>query len=500
MCLLEFLTHPAVARHPWVTLVEQSPEDERRFNRSLMSERWRGSGQAPAHFWDAFGGIDVQQFSRDARVGLVLRALAAAREEAKGLRAGAAASGTEQPGATPAAGVPGSLEEVQALGKPERQSLSERVADAMRCLFAAFLRPAPKLQAVVLPLLPRLDAVRLGRGAVVGVHLRSGHADWDFADEIGRAGPPGRPDGAWTVADGWRALDEAFRLCPSDTLVAPNDADIAALRHAGVCYNATPGGFFERAVLSGSATCADPVLRHAGVALSLPDVPDEPPAGGGAPADPGAGAGADDDDGIVPKYGTVSGLLRCGSTAARAFALAKGNSSEPWEREAAPPLREAPAGDRPWAVVFASDLAAAPLLASLSPLPKGGAVVTSRNIGVLLHATNAAALGCAAGVGDAGGSGNSTALLRSQMSACEAPGALRTFTDIFLLSICDGFVRVAPPFRRRYGARATEKKILERANGRAPSRILRDRRSGDTVLYLQVHRQLPQRAAAERRL
>lgn len=335
---------------------------------------------------------------------------------------------------------------------------AEAVEAALQCLMAFFLRPLPSLQRTLAALLPPLDSVRAARGGVVGVQFRSGHADWDF-ERSGEARPPGGAGARWTVRAGWDALDAAFALCPREGVrETADDADVATLVPAGVCYRPVAGGSFERAVLSSGASCAAVILP---ANTTLPPVEEDlalhDPTGL-AEAAAGLPAGFEAAE-AVPRNGTVSGLLLCGTSAARAFALVSRGEAEPWEASLgesgadgmtgdapAAPLAAAPAkaagAPRPWLVVMVSDLAAVPFLASRSPVPRGGQILTSRGVGALLHVSTSASKDCASAPAAAAVSAAAgVAPLNGTVRHCEPPGALRTFVDMWLLSICDGFVR-----------------------------------------------------------
>ena len=90
----------------------------------------------------------------------------------------------------------------------------------LKCETFAYMQPRPKLIAALLPALSRLEPFDV----VVGVHLRTGYADWQFRNpEASFDG--GGADGAavWTVPDHRRRLSRFLDDCRASA--------------AGPCFN-----------------------------------------------------------------------------------------------------------------------------------------------------------------------------------------------------------------------------------------------------------------------
>lgn len=97
---------------------------------------------------------------------------------------------------------------------------------ALKCETFAFMQPRPVMMAALLPMLRRLEPYQ----TIIGVHLRTGYADWAFrnddsyfvsnrraasAGELVASPPPpsSSPAPHWSVEEHWRQLDSYFRDC-----------------------------------------------------------------------------------------------------------------------------------------------------------------------------------------------------------------------------------------------------------------------------------------------
>lgn len=165
---LTFLQHPAVRAHPWVRLRFQpsSPGAARNAVLLGMHSVLRMVGEAP----DGEGRRNAEAAERDA-----------ARQ------------------ACP--------------GAPEGTLL--RVEED--CAMGVFFYPLPRLQRLVAPKIPMVDAVRRACGSVVGLHFRSGYADI-AADppwrELGKRPLPARVTHEAVIRRAWGALHALTAPCP----------------------------------------------------------------------------------------------------------------------------------------------------------------------------------------------------------------------------------------------------------------------------------------------
>lgn len=109
----------------------------------------------------------------------------------------------------------------RAVGAALNGSLACHVDAAKQCIARFFQHPLPLLQAAVLPHLVRVDAIHAAGGVAVGVHVRSGYADYAarMVEVIRSDGKPGSElrgrDPRVDAAPFWRTLDAAFVPCPA---------------------------------------------------------------------------------------------------------------------------------------------------------------------------------------------------------------------------------------------------------------------------------------------
>ena len=100
-------------------------------------------------------------------------------------------------------------------GRPIRSRIS------FKCEAFAFLRPRPKLQRLIAPVVVQLDALRAATGFVTGLHVRTGYPDWVALSAL----PNGSARPAWkqavalaaaqplAYAEHWRRIESFLEEC-----------------------------------------------------------------------------------------------------------------------------------------------------------------------------------------------------------------------------------------------------------------------------------------------
>ena len=251
----------------------------------------------------------------------------------------------------------------------------------LKCETFAYMQPRPKLIAALLPALSRLEPFDV----VVGVHLRTGYADWQFRNpEASFDG--GGADGAavWTVPDHWRRLSRFLDDCRASA--------------AGPCFNKdTP--YDHRAPTSPPrAVPRQPAGRPRGKTDFELRESDAPP-------------------------GVLSALLTCGARIAQS--LSGGGAGGRGRRRRAGGAGGAGGGGPRWGLLVLSDSAALPALASALPALRGRVGETE-------------------GAGDLGHVVHEVVLRRRRLHDCahDAGGAwTRSIVDFYLAGVVDGFAK-----------------------------------------------------------
>lgn len=248
---------------------------------------------------------------------------------------------------------------------------------SLKCETFAFMQPRPILASALLPVLRRMEPFE----RIVGVHLRTGYADWTFRNDdsyfSGRSkhlqGPDGHSDAdsvpSWTVEEHWRRLDEYFQDCRGG--------------QDGPCFNWHHPHFGRAPRREDGLRCGGSTARR------------QPPPWQGRDA---------------PR-GFLSALLLC---AARVGQMVSGPSE-----------RNAQAGTTSWGLLVLSDSPALPSLAAHLPALRGR-VVSTRGVGQLGHSSFARS--CSA---------------RDGCSRGRDPGGAwtRSLVDFYVAGVADGFVK-----------------------------------------------------------
>ena len=249
---------------------------------------------------------------------------------------------------------------------------------ALKCETYAFMQPRPKLIRALVPLLRRLEPYDV----VVGVHLRTGYADWAFRNDdtyfpsgAGAARNAGSPR-SWTLLDQWRRLDQYFADCRGG--------------QSGPCFNWV-------APQKGAAPRRQDALR-CGTGWRTR---------AGAPALWTSLEGAPD--------GFLSTMLLCASRLGQAISS-----------DASPGWRRRPR-ERNWGLLVLSDSPAFPSLATKLPALRGRAVNTAgTGAGQLGHSSFA----------------RSCSTLKGCSRGHDPGGAwTRSLVDFYLAGVADGFVK-----------------------------------------------------------
>ena len=245
----------------------------------------------------------------------------------------------------------------------------------LKCETFAYMQPRPKLIAALLPALSRLEPFDV----VVGVHLRTGYADWQFRNpEASFDG--GGADGAavWTVPDHWRRLSRFLDDCRASA--------------AGPCFNWDTPYDHRAPDLAAARECrAEPAGRPRGKTDFELRESDAPP-------------------------GVLSALLTCGARIAQS--LSGGGAGGGGAGGAG-------GGGPRWGLLVLSDSAALPALASALPALRGR-VVTTEGAGDLGHSSFTKS--CSVGGGCTYGADPGGAWTRS-------------IVDFYLAGVVDGFAK-----------------------------------------------------------
>ena len=264
----------------------------------------------------------------------------------------------------------------------------------LKCETFALMQPRPRLMRALLPALRKLEPYDV----LVGVHLRTGYADWQFrnseqsfraasADELPVAPQPER-----RVREHWQRLDSFLRDCKQVAL--------------GPCFNwESPG--------RGRAPAADDALacrigRHKpSFELSADEAP----------------------------RGALSSLLTCAARLGESLVMdnAKKAATAPAAATASAAAASASAAPSPpmrWGLLVLSDSPAFPSLAAHLPAlqrHRGGGVVTSHGLGRIGHSSFTKSCSGVAGKCDYG----------------RDPGGTwtRSMVDFYLAGVVDAFAK-----------------------------------------------------------
>ena len=274
----------------------------------------------------------------------------------------------------------------------------------LKCETYAFMQPRPKLAAALVPLLRRLDPFDV----VVGVHLRTGYADWAFRNDDTYFRAKGKGGGRmaasagvaaaaaakaaasaaarnWSLDEHWRMLDDYFSDCkrgrpgPCFNWVSPRNGVPPSRADAMRCG----AGWPMKAAVAAAQRGGGPrrVVDESHLMARLDGVPE----------------------------GFLSTMLLCGARLGQAMSAA------------------APAPSKKWGLLILSDSPAFPSLATRVPALRGRAVNTAgAGAGQLGHSSFARSCstrkGCAKGK-DPGGAWT------------------RSLVDFYLAGLADGFVK-----------------------------------------------------------
>jgi len=244
---------------------------------------------------------------------------------------------------------------------------------ALKCETFAFMQPRPTMMAALLPSLKRLEPYE----RVVGVHLRTGYADWAFRNDDSYFTP--NSSRSLSPHEHWRTLDHYFRDCSREL--------------PGPCFNWIHPHKGRPPRMADALDCGGRRVRRL------------------KPLELG-----------TPK-GFLTSLLTCATRLAQSMSI----SEQPGGRAARrhPGAALAAAEERKWGLLVLSDAPAVPSLAANLPALHGR-VVSTAGAGQLGHSSFdrscSAARGCSLGL-DPGGAWT------------------RSLVDFYLAGAADGFVK-----------------------------------------------------------
>ena len=262
---------------------------------------------------------------------------------------------------------------------------------ALKCETFAFMQPRRPLRAALAPLLGRLEPFE----TIVGVHLRTGYADWAYRNDESYFGAVGAPKPAppaearapalRTLDEHWRALDRYFDDCGGG--------------QPGPCFNWLSPRRGRAPRRADALRCGD----------------ERRPASRRRAAQPAASPGLAES--LDAPRGFLSALLLCAMRVAGSLSASHAGALA----AAAPPR----GGERrPWGLLVLSDSPALPSLAANLPALRGR-VVSTAGAGQLGHssfARSCSSRGCSRGK-DPGGAWT------------------RSLVDFYLAGAADGFVK-----------------------------------------------------------